>query len=242
MRVRSRTTVRRMPDDREAATLPPGSKVRFRVADVGGLVGSSWSVKTAQLLGDVYVTHREGGRWLHTSLHRDGRWHFAVTSAGQELDPDGPRYLAVSTEHHEISPGWLHAMRITVAASELRGRWNEKGRARELVEITVPAGVDAVLIDVLLGSSARTPLPLHDASIIARMERGDGGMAVIAARAAVLDGPVHTVLGPQIAAALADLRAYGWDGLSGTRIVIFGDNAEGFLQQVEVAVDAEADK
>lgn len=72
MRVRSRTTVRRMPDDREAATLPPGSKVRFRVADVGGLVGSSWSVKTAKLLGDVYVTHREGGRWLHTSLHRDG--------------------------------------------------------------------------------------------------------------------------------------------------------------------------
>lgn len=222
--------------------LPPGSKVRFRVAGRGGQFGSSWSVKTAKVMGDVYVTHREGGRWIHTSLHRDGRWHFAVTDAGQELVPAVPRYLAVSSDHDEIAPGWLHAMRITVAATELRSGWGEAGRQRALVEIPIPPGAEAVAIDVLLGSSAAAPVPLSDASIVTKMERGDGGIATIAARPVVLDGPVHKMLAPQITKALADLHTYGWDGRSSTRIVIFGAHAEGFLHQVEVAVDAEMDK
>lgn len=220
------------------STLPPGSTVRFRVVD-DDRYGSSWSVQTAREKGDVYVTHRDGGRWVHTSLHHDGRWHFAVT-AGREAVPGTPRYVGVSTEHDEFAPGWLHAMRITVASTELRGGWHEASRQRPLVEVPMPPGFDAISIDVLLGSSEASLIRVDHAFMIANMLRGDGGTAVIVACPMDLDTPVHDAFAPQIAEADAELRKYGWDGESGTRVVIFGGDTEGYLRQVEVAVDADS--
>jgi hypothetical protein len=136
--------------------------VRFQVVQDDGHYGSSWSVQTAKGTGDVDVAYRDGGRWVHTSLHHDGRWHFAVTAAGRELVPGAPRYLGVSTEHDEVAPGWLHAMRITVAATELRGGWSESAKQRGLIEVPMPSGFDAVSIDVLLGGRAHPRRPrLH---------------------------------------------------------------------------------
>jgi hypothetical protein len=218
--------------------LPPGSTTRFRVVD-GGRYGSSWSIQTAAATGDVYVSHRDGGRWVHTSLHHDGRWHFAVSIQGQQLDPTAPRYLGVSTDHDEIAPGWLHAMRVTVAASELRSGWTEASKVRELVDVPMPTEFEAVSVDVLLGTSSAARIRLDQVFMIANMGRGDGGTAAIVARPTHLDAPVHEALAPEIAEAVEGLRQFGWDGASSTRIVIFGGDADGYLREVEVAVEAD---
>ncbi|MHB1800058.1 MAG: hypothetical protein ACYCU5_00090 [Actinomycetes bacterium] len=227
-----------MAAEASSTPLPPGSTIRFRVVDGDGGHGSSWSVQTAKDTGDVYVAHRDGGRWVHTSLHHDERWHFAVTAAGQELVPASPRYLGVATEHDEIAPGWLHAMRITVAGTELRSGWGEAAKPRQLVDIPVPSGSEAVSIDVLLGSPKAARIRIDRAFLVGAMRRGDGGMAAIVARETDLDVRVHEALAPQIAEAVAELCRYGWDRRTSTRLVIFGGDAGGYLREVEVAVDA----
>lgn len=152
-----------------------------------------------------------------------------------------PRYLGVSTDHDEIAPGWLHAMRITVAASELRTGWHEGARRRPLVEVPMPSDFDSVSVDILLGTPTAAPIRIQRAFMVANMERGDGGIAAIVARPMNLDAPVHEVLAPQIAEAVAELRQFGWDGTSTTRLVIFGGDADGFLREVEIAVGPEND-
>jgi len=84
-----------MTSPREA--LPAASTVRFRVQHPDGRSGSSWSVETAKNHGDVYLCHREGARWIKTSLHESGQWQFAVTEEGQRLSPEVPPYLGVIT-------------------------------------------------------------------------------------------------------------------------------------------------
>ena len=88
--------------------LPAGSTVRFRVRGGSERFGSSWSITSARHSGDVYLSHREGARWIKTSFHESGQWHYAVTEAGLSLDPDVPAYLGVVKEHCEIAPDWLH--------------------------------------------------------------------------------------------------------------------------------------
>jgi hypothetical protein len=226
-------------DGEAAGALAPGSTVRFRIVHADGRFGSSWSVQTAPESGDVYVAHREGGRWMHTSLHHDGRWHFAVTPAGQELVPDAARYLGVSTVRAEIARGWLHALRITVAESELRSGWTEAVRNRGFVEAPIPAGYDALSVDVLLASSTAVPIQLDRSLMIADMLRGDGGRAVIVARPAALDAPIHVAMEASIAEAVSQMRAFGWDGKSATRLVVVGGDPEGYLREIEIAIDPE---
>lgn len=235
-RARARDNLGPVADNASMTPLPPGSVVRFRVVD-DGRYGSSWSVQTAQATGDVYVAHREGGRWIHTSLHHDGRWHFAVTAAGQAPLPGSPRYLGVSTEHEEFAPGWLHAMRITVAKTELRSGWREAAKQRQLVEVPLPLDFQAVSLDVLLGTSAAAPIRIDSAFLVSNLLRGDGGTAAIVARPTHLDAPVHEAFAPQIAVAVAELRQHGWDGRTTTRLVIFGGDDDAYLREVEVAVD-----
>ena len=196
--------------------LPAGSTVRFRVRDADGRSGSSWSVRTAAHSGDVYVSHREGGRWVHTSFHESGQWHYTVTSEGQALDPGSPPYLGVITEHAEIAPGWLHAMRITVARDELRSGWVERVRERPVVEVPADTGFDAVSIDVLLGATGAAPIRVDEhAFLIAELARGDGGSVVVIAVPTDLDVPVRVALAPLIREAVArstptELPGDGW--------------------------------
>lgn len=219
------------------SALPAGSTVRFRAAHRDGRHGSTWSAQTARDTGDVYLAHREGGRWVHTSLHRDGRWHLAVTPAGQDLVPGAPRYLGVTRHRREIAPGWLHAVRITVAAAELRSGWHEAVRPRKVIDVPLPDGADAISIDVLLGDAEASALHIERALTVATLDRADGGTAAIIARPMELDAPVREALASQIVHAVADARGFGWDGQSTTRIVIFGNDPDGYLRHVEVAVD-----
>ena len=219
--------------------LPAGSTVRFRVRDGDGRFGSSWSIETARHSGDVYLSHREGARWVKTSFHESGQWHYAVTEAGRSLDPDVPAYLGVIKEHGEIAPGWLHAVRITVDRAELRAGWVEQVRDRQVVDIPADALCDAVSIDVLLSAAGAATIRLDHAFLVGKLARGDGGSAIVIARPMNIDAPVRVALRPQIWEATKGLRTYGWDGATASRLVIFGGDSDGYLRQVEVAVDPE---
>jgi hypothetical protein len=219
--------------------LPAGSTVRFRVRDTDERSGSSWSIETARHSGDVYLAHREGARWVKTSFHESGQWHYSVTQAGLSLDPDVPAYLGVIKEHSEIAPGWLHATRITVDRAELRAEWIEQVRDRRVVDVLADTSFDAVSIDVLLGAAGAATIRIDHAFLVGDLARGDDGSAVVVARPMNIDAPVRVALAPQVHEATESLRAYGWDGSTASRLVIFGGDADGYLRQVEVAVDPE---
>ncbi len=219
--------------------LPAGSTVRFRVRDADERSGSSWSIESARHSGDVYLCHREGARWVKTSFHESGQWHYAVAEAGLSLDRDVPAYLGVINEHGEIAPGWLHAMRITVDRAELRADWIEKVRGRQVIDIPADASFDAVSVDVLLGAAGAPSIGIDHAFLVGELARSDGGSAIVIARPMDIDAPVRVALSRQIREATEGLRAHGWDGSTASRLVIFGGDADGYLRQVEVAVDPE---
>lgn len=67
----------------------------------------------------------------------------------------------------------------------------------------------------------------------------DGEVAAIVARPARVDEPVRSILAGEFAEAVASIRASGWDGRTTTRLVVFGVHDDGYLNQVEMAVDPE---
>jgi hypothetical protein len=187
----------------------------------------------------VYLSHREGARWVKTSFHESGQWHYAVTEAGLSLDPDVPAYLGVIKEHGEIAPGWLHAMRITVDRAELRAEWIEQVRDRQVVDVPADASFDAVSIDVLLGAAGAATIRFDHTFLVGELARSGGGSAVVIARPMNIDAPARVALARQIRDAAEGLHAHGWDGSTASRLVIFGGDADGYLRQVEIAVDPE---
>src|ERR1700722_9754831 len=87
---------------------PAGEELRFRVADVQGRFGSSWTVRSSRSTGDVVVSHREAGGWVHATFHagQPGEWHFALTRSGDERPPDERLYLGVLRNPGEPTSGW----------------------------------------------------------------------------------------------------------------------------------------
>jgi hypothetical protein len=143
----------------------------------------------------------------------------------------------VVNEHAEFAPGWLHAMRITVAHDELRSGWTEGVAERQVVEVPADTGFDAVSIDVLLGAVGAGPIRIERALPVAELARGDRGIVIVIARLTNLDAPVRIALAHLIPEAVDGVRARGWDGSTAIRFVIFGGGADGYLQQIEIALD-----
>jgi hypothetical protein len=217
--------------------LSPGSKVRFQVVDGNGRRGSSWSIATAKHKPDVYLTHREGGTWIHISMHRDGRRHHAVTAAGQERLPDVPKYLGVTHASAPLAPGWQHQVRILVAETELSMDWQEGvPEAKNIVNVPIHADFDAVSIDVLLSEPGSPMVGMDLAYPVAEIERAGGGLAVVVARPTLLAVPVRSAYADALLEAIQGLTDQGWDGAR-SRLVIFGEDDEGFSREVEFAVD-----
>lgn len=189
--------------------------------------------------GDVYMANREGGKWIKSSFHESGRWHYGVTERGQELgDSDGDAYIAVTHEHQEVVPGWARGKRITVAVSELR-TWAEPDVVSAMVAIDVPPDCDAVSVDLLLSGQDSPPLLVSaPARLVASLRRGDGGLAILIRSPHILDAPIHATFELKIAEVRDGIRIAGWDG-NPTRVVLFGhDDDLGSQRDVEVAVDS----
>ncbi len=218
--------------------LPPGSTVRFQVQHPALGCGSSWSVTTSVTTGDVYVAHREAGRWIKSSFHESGQWHYGLSAAAIEQDERADRYISITHEHREISPGWVHAHQVAVARSELR-QHTESVRDRSVTPVVLPWGWDAVAINLYLGRPGyqiALRLAPHT-KIIADLERGDGGRALVVKQPMALERPVAELFAPEIGEARAGLVANGWDGRP-ARIAIFGmADRLGPHNEVEVAID-----
>lgn len=141
-------------------------ELRFRVEDNLVQFGSSWTVRANPANGDVVVSHREAGRWVHATFHKaSGEWHFAVTGSGRNTLPVVRSYLGSLRQHVEVAPGWNHAMRISAAVDELRTGWSERVRERPLTVIPIVEGFDEVVIDLFLGHADRADLEFNQPSL-----------------------------------------------------------------------------
>jgi hypothetical protein len=135
-------------------------------------------------------------------------------------------------------PGWLHAMRITVATSELREGYRERARQRDLIEVPADLDFDAVSIDLFLRDPDAQLIRVERAMAVAEIARARGGSAVLLARPMNLDGPIPETFAAQIAGMRDGIREQGWDGSALTRgVIIIGGGEDGFLRQLEVAID-----
>lgn len=171
-------------------------------------------------------------------MHRDGRRHHAVTKAGRERLPTVPAYLAVTHAHGKVAEGWRHEVRITVAVAELREGWIEsEAKARDVVEVPSHPEFDAVSIDVFLAAPNAPRLAVKDACLVADMDRAQSGRVMVIARPSMLDVPLRSAFATPLAEAVAGIRQQGWDGHRPTRVVIFGEDPDGFSREIEFAVD-----
>ena len=216
---------------------PPGSEIRFRVHGNDGRTGSSSKVITSASSPDVVLAHREGARWVHATFH-DGEWHFALTAAGQALHPQVPAY-PLKVPHRQPPPGGMaRAARITVTVDELRSGSVERARGRPaLVEIPPADGYDVVVVDLLLlapGIGAVSDVPFT----VGRLARGGGaGAALVVAHSESLGEPIRVTFSSAIAEVMDGLRTSGWDGSPGRFVITGHDPVEGYLSQVEFALD-----
>jgi hypothetical protein len=222
-----------------SAPKPAGEQVRFRVADDQGRFGSSWTARSSRSSGDVVVSHREAGGWVHATFHAGmpGEWHFALTPSGDEQPPDEPRYVGVLRNPGEVAPGWLHAMRISIPTDELRANWVERAAVRPLITVRPWDAFDAVSIDIFLGGRTRSDLLVTASFPSGEIERGDGGTVAVVARPERVAEPLRPVRTEEVAGAVAGIRAAGWAGNETTRFVLFGVHDDGYLTQVELALD-----
>ncbi len=215
-----------------------GRTFRFQVKHTELGNGSSWSLTSHRQTGDIYVAHREGGRWIKSSYHESGQWHFGLGSAAVARDQNGDRYLAVTHTHRKVAPGWVHALRIAVPRSELRHH-TEAVIDRKVFPVVLPWGHDAVAIDLYLGMPGHPRAiqlnPLN--RVLAVLERGDGGGALLISRPLALLRPIADEYAAEIREARQGLIEQGWDGQP-TRIVIFGMvDPQGPHHELEVAID-----
>jgi hypothetical protein len=226
-----------MPDP--TARIRAGRTVRFQVQHPELGRGSSWSVTSHKRTGDIYVAHREGGQWIKSSYHQTGQWHWGLGAAAIAREQDAMRYLAITHTHREIASGWEHALRITVPRTELR-HYTEQVTQRPVIPVSLPWGHDAVAIDLYIGKPGHSIALRIDphTRVLADMERGDEGRALIVKRPLQVDRPVHEEFEAEIREAREGMTAQGWDGRP-TRIVIFGmTDPEGPHQELEVAIDS----
>ena len=217
--------------------MPPGSTLRFRVKEPNGRFGSSWSIKTAPNSSDVYLSHREGARWIKTSFHESGQWHFSVTAAGQGLAPEVPAYFGVITDHSEIAPGLLHAMRITVARDELRPAWSEAVSSRDVTDIPTDRNFDAINLDIFLRNPGTPDALFEHAHVVGQLQTLDQGSVIVVARPMDFELPLRVALAPEIHEAISGARASGWDGTTTSRLIIIGHDQGEYLRQIEIALD-----
>lgn len=88
------------------------SKVHIPVSDATLGRGYTWRVRTKATTGDVYLENLSGGRFILSSFHHSGQWHYTVGPLGQTtLEPGDPRHPDVKRERSEVAAGWVLSLR-----------------------------------------------------------------------------------------------------------------------------------
>ena len=126
--------------------------------------------------------------------------------------------------------------------SSARTGWNERPLALLSPLVRPWDDFDAVSIDIYLGGPTRSDLlvtPSFPIGPIGEIARGDAGTVVVVARPERVVAPLRTVRAREIAEAVAGIRAGGLPGDETTRFVLFGVHDDGYLTEVEVALDGD---
>ena len=102
------------------------NSIRFSVCDGKGNRASTWHCFTAKSpKNDVYLTCRETGHAIKSSLHESGSWHYAYfedffTEKVEELDQTNKdRFIDKWMRPPDIAPGVTLAFRIVIPWSSV---------------------------------------------------------------------------------------------------------------------------
>ena len=176
---------------------------------------------------------------MHTSLHRSGRWHHAVTADGQLVEPETEGYLDVGRSRSALAPGLWLGSRVWVPVSELRPQATPlRLTGKQVVLVPPSAGFDAIYLEVVLEDPGAALVQIDNVFPIAKFALPEGRAAHVIARAANTGVDVHTEFGDVIEQAEVDLRSqFGWDGAPTRISVLLAEDDElGFKHQVEIAL------
>jgi hypothetical protein len=119
--------------------------LRFGVSDGANMRAATWKCWTnSRGDPDVYLTCRETGRAMKTSLHATGRWHHAYTESffeenlNEEDKTEYGRFIRKWGRPLEIAPGFTLAFRVVTPLSSISSTIDEKSR-KKIVWIPSPA-------------------------------------------------------------------------------------------------------
>lgn len=217
-------------------THPPGSTIRYKVVDSRLGSGSTWSLTTKKDTNDVYVTQRESGEVLHCSFHHSGVSQHTLTDAAHRDNPsDFSRHLLVTRERTLVAPDLYHAHQVIVAHSELSQTYVEKKRARSFLEVPIHPNFDAVNLNLYLADGQFPLVRIDKAVLVADMELGGGGSALLVAQPGLLEHGVHHLFSGLIDSAKKSIEDRGIRNQE-TRFVLMLTDHHQMGTKVEVEV------
>lgn len=148
--------------------------------------------------------------------------------------------MGVSHSRKDLGAGWALCKRVTVARTEMRTQDLVDSTHKPVLGMPLSDEYPALSFEVLLGQPGAGPVHLDRTQLVGRMTRGDGGSVLVVARPTLLSGDLRSEYFAEIEQCKRDLKdRFGWDGVSPTRVVLFGVDSEGFQRDIEIAIDHE---
>ena len=178
--------MRRSPDPTPRVSRPRESAYFYGALKGGQRSPNTWKVWGMPHTSDVYLTSRELGRLVKTSLHQSGKWHTRLEDPGLAgLWPEvGSRdgRLDHWTQPPDLSPGIVHAFMIVMPSTQLVP-WAAPSAKSGTARLIMEPGT-ALAVDVLMLRPTLEPVPLHvpNSVVFARFEIGDGREVVLVSR------------------------------------------------------------
>lgn len=95
------------------------NELRFGVTDSNGHRSATWSVINSKLKSDIYISCRELGGKIKTSLHQSGSWHvgFSKDATKNCFDNEDTKYIEIWKRPQPINEGVTLALRIVTPFS-----------------------------------------------------------------------------------------------------------------------------
>lgn len=220
---------------------PPESTIRFRVVDPVLGSGSSWSLTTKRNTNDVYVTHRESGRFMHCSFHHTGVSQYTLTGAAlSDSSGEFTRHLLESSQKEFVAVNLHHAHQIIVPYSELSTTYVEKVRARSFIDIPIHHEADALNLNLYLSDGPFGLIKIERALLVAEMELGGGGSALLVAQSARYENPIHDTFKHLISEVRDSLKEKGLRNQE-ARFVMMVTDDESSGTKVEIEISLQLD-
>jgi hypothetical protein len=173
----------------------PGDTIRFQVQDHELGCGSSWSLATRKETDDIYLNHREGSAWMHSSAHHSGTSQYTLTDRALVAQPDQTRHFAITHEDSSLARGMNVKMSVIVPHSSLQKGYKESVRNIELIEvpICIDAPFDATRINIIMRDENLEPYIFRRSYQIAGLNLASGKQLIVMAEPVCLGTDPHEI-------------------------------------------------